>query len=192
MAHPSDDELEAMAVTMADYCLHDVAAMLRACKGRVQVKALEGERARDGAGWHHQLTIAYCPVFEKRFYAERPEKQAKIEAARESRILAAFEPAPDARQEGWRAGMLDAAQVALDCICYDSAGIGFDEDKFDDAIRALAEKGPAPDQGEWNDAIEAAVNEIDCGCDGACMWPHACPKEDIEAIRNLKKGQTND
>ena len=34
MARPTDDELEAMAVTMADYCLHDVAAMLRACKGR--------------------------------------------------------------------------------------------------------------------------------------------------------------
>ena len=51
---------------------------------------------------------------------------------------------------------------------------------------------PAPDHDTWNAALEVAAKEIDCGCDGACMWPHACPKEDIEAIRNLKKGQTND
>ena len=30
MTHPTDDELEAMAVTMADYCLHEIAATLRA------------------------------------------------------------------------------------------------------------------------------------------------------------------
>ena len=66
-------------------------AMLRACKGRVRVKPLVWEQARDGAGWHPQLTIARCPVFEKRFYAEHPGKQAKIEAAREARILAALE-----------------------------------------------------------------------------------------------------
>ena len=51
---------------------------------------------------------------------------------------------------------------------------------------------PAPDHSEWNAALEEAAKEIDCGCDGACMWPHACPKEDIEAIRNLKKGRPND
>ena len=56
------------------------------------------------------------------------------------------------------------------------------------AARILAALEPAPDHAEWNAAIEAAAKEIDCGCDGACMWPHACPKEDIEAIRNLKKG----
>ena len=144
--HPTDSELEAMAAKLeGSGCLRQIfeaAAMLRACKGRVRVKALVWEQARDGAGWHPQLTIAYCPVFEKRFYAEHPEKQAKIDAAREARILAALEPAPD--------------------------------------------------HSVWNAAIEAAVREIDCGCDGPCMWPHACPKEDVESIRALKKGPPND
>ena len=110
MTHPTDDELEAV-LKSADALIHhlhhtnvvdnvdrqtiaDMAAMLRACKGRVRVKPLVWEQARDGAGWHPQLTIAYCPVFEKRFYAEHPEKQARIDAAREARVLAALEPAP--------------------------------------------------------------------------------------------------
>ena len=55
MAHPSDDELEAMAVRLEDgrvcspaqnscrngYWMLGAAAMLRACKGRVRVKPLE-------------------------------------------------------------------------------------------------------------------------------------------------------
>ena len=99
MTHPTDDELESMAVRLDvddPWCqplCYEAAAMLRACK--VRVKPLIWEQARDGAGWHPQLTIAYCPVFEKRFYAEHPEKQAKIEAAREARILAALELIPD-------------------------------------------------------------------------------------------------
>ena len=64
--------------------------------------------------------------------------------------------------------------------------------EYEPIIRDLAEKGPAPDHDTWNAALEAAAKEIDCGCDGACMWPHACPKEDIEAIRSLKKGRPND
>ena len=51
MTHPTDDELEAMAVgleamtrpSMLDtlkFCPHEAAAMLRACKGWVRVKAL--------------------------------------------------------------------------------------------------------------------------------------------------------
>ena len=54
--------------------------------------------------------------------------------------------------------------------------------------RILAALEPAPDHSEWDAAIEDAVKEIDCGCDGPCMWPHACPKEDVESIRALKKG----
>ena len=53
-------------------------------------------------------------------------------------------------------------------------------------------KTQAPDHADWNAAIEAAVKEIDCGCGKACMWPHSCPKEDIEAIRALKKGPGHD
>ena len=154
MTH-TDDELEAMAARLCvpwdaerstvSQTIHwmkerrETAAMLRACKGRVRVKPLVWERARDGAGWHHQLTIAYCPVFEKRFYAEHPEKHARIEAAREARILAALEPAPD--HEIWNAAIEAAALTAFDCVFYDSAGSGFDEDKFNTAIRTL-KKGP--------------------------------------------------
>ena len=98
--HPTDSELEAMAARLihsfdtlseADGAMEKAAAMLLACRGQVRVKPLEWEQARDGAGWHPQLTIAYCPVFEKRFYAEHPGKQAKIEAAREARIMSALE-----------------------------------------------------------------------------------------------------
>ena len=56
----------------------------------------------------------------------------------------------------------------------------------------LAALDPAPDHSEWDAAIEAAAKEIDCGCDGSCMYPHVCPKEDVESIRALKKGQAND
>ena len=114
MTHPTDSELEAMAAKLdaihiatgvranrdilgtrpieaANDAQREAADMLRACKGRVRVKPLVWEQARDGAGWHPQLTIAYCPVFEKRFYAEHPGKQAKIEAAREARIMSALE-----------------------------------------------------------------------------------------------------
>ena len=103
--HPTDDELEAMAVKLEDgrvcspaqnscrngYLMLEAAAMLLACRGQVRVKPLIWEQARDGAGWHPRLTIAYCPVFEKRFYAEHPGKQAKIDAAREARIMSALE-----------------------------------------------------------------------------------------------------
>ena len=56
----------------------------------------------------------------------------------------------------------------------------------DDELEAMAKYH------DWNAAIEAAAKEIDCGCDGSCMYPHVCPKEDVESILTLKKGQTND
>ena len=114
MTRPTDDELEAMAGDMMFFqpgeTSDQAAAMLRACKGRGRVKPLVWEQARDGAGWHHHLTIAYCPLFEKRFYAEYPEKQARIDAAREARILAALEPAPDHSE--WNAALEAAAKAA--------------------------------------------------------------------------------
>ena len=40
----------------------------------------------------------------------------------------------------------------------------------------------------WNAAIEAAANDIDCGCtDGVCGYPHACPKSDVAAILAMKE-----
>ena len=41
MTHPTDDELEAMAVQLQQDHWFDAAALLRACKGRVRVKNIE-------------------------------------------------------------------------------------------------------------------------------------------------------
>ena len=61
---------------------------------QITVKPLEWQSTVDGAGHDHGVTLADCPVFEKRFWAERPDKQAKIDAKRAARILAALESAP--------------------------------------------------------------------------------------------------
>ena len=65
---------------------------------QVTVKPLEWQSTVDGAGHDHGVTLADCPVFEKRFWAERPDKQAKIDAKRAARIRSALTtaPAPDA------------------------------------------------------------------------------------------------
>ena len=155
MTHPTDDELEAMAQYWDNSGLEynplekaDLTAdMLRACKGRVRVKPLVWEQARDGAGWHPQLTIAYCPVFEKRFYAEHVEKQAKIDAAREARIMSALEPAPD--HSDWNAAIEAAA-----CYCESLRGLGY--------------------------------------ADASLTGPMSVGKAIAAAIRNLKKGPSND
>ena len=136
MTHPTDDELEAMAVRLCtdhpDYLTTEAVDMLRACRGQAKVKPLVWEQARDGAGWHPRLTIAYCPVFEKRFYAEHPEKQEKIEAAREARILAALEPAPD--HSDWNAAIEAAAKLAQGYGCCHVP------QEIAEEIRALKEK----------------------------------------------------
>ena len=36
------------------------------------------------------------------------------------------------------------------------------------------------------DALERAAKEVDCGCNGWCMDPVNCSREDAEAIRSLK------
>ena len=68
----------------------------------------------------------------------------------------------------------------------------FRKEHVENAMLRACKTGDAPDHAEWNAAIEAAAKEIDCGCDGSCMYPHVCPKEDVESILTLKKGQTND
>jgi len=157
MTHPTDDELEAMAAKLdrngpshvdADIWMSEAAAMLRACKGRVRVKPLEWEQARDGAGWHPQLTIAYCPVFEKRYYAEHPEKQAKIDASREARILAALEPAPDHPE--WDAA-IEAAAKACE---------GFTKSHH---IAQDIKSGIFPSASHLPDAISAAIRTLKKG-----------------------------
>ena len=47
--------------------------------------------------------------------------------------------APD--HSDWNAAIEAAALTAFDCVFYDAAGSGFDEDKFNTAIRTL-KKGP--------------------------------------------------
>ena len=58
----------------------------------VGVKPLVWQPTYDGAGNLHTVAVAYCPVFEMNLYAERPEDQARIEAKRAARILAALAP----------------------------------------------------------------------------------------------------
>jgi hypothetical protein len=72
----------------------------------------------------------------------------------------------------------------------EAMAVKFEQDHWFDAVAMLraCKTGDAPDHAEWNAAIEAAVNEIDCGCDGLCLSPHVCPKEDVQSIRALKKG----
>ena len=111
MTHPTDDELEAMAVTMADYCLHDVAAMLRAVKGRAKpLPRGDGE-----GGW--TLPMELLADLEREVIADgwdgcTAEVTEIIALSVERRILAALEPAPDHSE--WDAAIEAAAKVALD------------------------------------------------------------------------------
>ena len=96
MTPPTDDELEAMAVTMADYCLHDVAAMLRACKGRVGVDThTVASEAFKAIVWGSQQPPpphgAAYPSY-TRYGNSDAETEARATAAR---ILSALDPAPD-------------------------------------------------------------------------------------------------
>ena len=103
------------------------------------------------------------------------------------------------------AGFETGLNTALKCIA--SLGYGRNEDVeegHEDGYRAVetclkdwkankpAALDLAPDHYDWNAAIEAAIDEIDCGCDGLCLYPHACPKEDVKSIRALKKGSHHD
>ena len=89
-----------------------------------QVKPLEWHQGHDGGGWMHQVWVADCPIFEKRFYAESESMVTKIEKKRADRILSAIDQnggermsvneanlaASDARiQAAVRAGMIAAA-----------------------------------------------------------------------------------
>jgi hypothetical protein len=46
---------------------------------------------RDGAGTLYDLYSAWCPLFEKRFWAEGKDKIAGVEAKRAARILKVIE-----------------------------------------------------------------------------------------------------
>ena len=173
MTHPTDDELETEAVRLEDgrvcspaqnscrngYLMLKAAAMLRACKGRVRVKALEWAECNTG-NWKrgHCFTarsmVDFAPLaIHKKHdgwwlnkdchtYDTLEAAQAAAQADYEARILAALEPAPDHAE--WNAALEAAAKVARKCVYYDSAGNGFDEGTFDANIRAL-KKGQTND-----------------------------------------------
>jgi hypothetical protein len=163
MTRPTDDELEAMAkrlertpmppkVSPQDTAIVDnvidAAAMLRACKG--------GAQARYG---NVKASTIQRDINRVRAAVRSHDPEATEQAwDKMERWLGVFpmHPAPDARQEGWRAGMMDAAQVAdkRAVICQDAfektqdptEGCAAHEARhIARTIRALAEKGPDHD-----------------------------------------------
>ena len=79
----------------------------------------------------------------------------------------------------------EAAMACVELMISDTMTEG-DTCSYPEAISA-AREAAARREG-WNAAIEAAANNIDCGCtDGVCGYPHACPKSDVAAIRAMKE-----
>ena len=163
MAHPTDDELEAMAARLEDgrvcspaqnscrngYLMLEAAAMLRACKGRA-VKPLEWKWYRDPKDTSEARTqIGTWTVWEINGcgYCYGPKDTSGRQCE----------------------GGLEAAKAAA---------------QADYEARVLSALEPAPAHAEWNAALEAAV-EI------ATDWTLG-PEEVAPAIRSLKKGQAND
>ena len=171
MAHPTD-ELEAMAQTLETYATSEVtagrkirandldqaAAMLRACKGRVRVKALEwGEECSTefravsmGILYHVGFYDGSWCFLGQEYYTPEAAKAA-AQADYETRILAAIEPAPDHSE--WNAAIEAAAKEAKE---------------------RLYPKNPQDDWTEYAKIHAAAAINVSA------------------AIRDLKKGQTND
>ena len=151
MTHPTDDELEA-------------AAMLRACKGRVRVKALEWvDLHRDGSrydvtpddplGYSDSIHGLQDDTYHSRLghFLTLESAKSAAQADYETRILAALEPAPDHSE--WNAAIDVAAKEAKE---------------------RLYPKNPQNDWTEYAKIHAAAAINVSA------------------AIRDLKKGQTND
>ena len=68
------------------------------------------------------------------------------------------------------------AQIAL-------LGIGFESP---DQMKLAHERVAKAIATARNDALEEAAKEVECGCNGWCMDPVNCSREDAEAIRALK------
>ena len=171
---PTDDELEATAakfdVMRAAYeaagvngeygaeTMDDAAAMLRACKGRVRVKALEWyvghsevqafARAETIVGLYQILSVPtdsdhrlLLPDRSCQHFTSYTAAKAAAQADYEARIIAALEPAPG-YLEGWN----DAPEAAANA-CENIRGLGFVDVSaigpmpIDQIIRAL-KKGP--------------------------------------------------
>ena len=68
------------------------------------------------------------------------------------------------------------AQIALLGIGFESSG----------QMKLAQERVSKAIANARNDALERAAKEIECGCNGWCMDPVNCSREDAEAIRSLK------
>ena len=124
MAHPTDEEREALVARLEDgrvcspaqnscrngYLMLEAAAMLRACKGRVRVKPAEVEFRVEKVGrkfpWLKSSgkTFIEGRVSGLSAHVTVPDEQVKevklrltadLQRAHEARILSALEPAPD-------------------------------------------------------------------------------------------------
>lgn len=142
MTHPTDKELEAMAIRIG---FAECAAMLRACKGcAMKVRPLDWEDhpacdgpvlakavtllgtyfivddtddfsglyldliSHDDARWWQSVRSTSTHI-EEGWHGDVQPLKDKAQADYERRILSALEPAPDARQEAWNAGIEAAA-----------------------------------------------------------------------------------
>ena len=142
MTHPSDDELEAMAALLQNVSndalynglfgisriLAEAAALLRACKGRVRVKALEWRKSERGFRWEETACGSYVIFYKSEGDATLSHGattvtvaeydgdnmgvkcKAAAQADYEARILSALEPAPD--HEQWNAA-IEAAKAVV-------------------------------------------------------------------------------
>ena len=171
---PTDDELEAMAKMLAfvanrtgmtvekcEQITDDAAAMLRACKGRVRVKALEWVECKDGT-----LHDPHCQ----------------------------YELETDGGM--WRVtkAVTGGGSYVADC---DTLAAAKAAAQADYKARILAALDPAPDNSDWNAAIEAVgrlrgrdVQKRDAEDVGEAY--DLAIDEAQDAIRALKKGQTDD
>ena len=186
MTHPTGDELEAMAVRLEGQCNCNIdtspcgaeddcrenqkaAAMLRACKGRVRVKALEWEgdgfwSAGPHEGWMEEANTPFGWGY-------------SIEFGRDGNFMVCS--TFNWSQDGFE--VPDDAKAAA---------------QADYERRILSDLEPAPDHAEWDAALEAAANVVP---QGWCQPSTSHIEMDVdlgqgiqEVIRTLKKGQTND
>ena len=172
---PTDDELEAMAVRLeAEVNIGSgtvtplrvqAAAMLRACKGRVRVKPLEWYGKPEGQDQRIGRCgdIAYSVRFDMGSWGYTRSGKSGLTV-------------------GYKGGPLFKDEA--------DAINGADVDHEFRILAAIIE--PAPDHAEWDAAIEAAAKVV-----RDCIYRDSAgtgfDEDQFEsAIRQLKKGQTND
>ena len=118
MSRPSDDELEAMAEYWDNSGLEHnpfekadaTADMLRACKGRLRVKALDNVAREEIIEAAHLAMRKQQRGVRGQTFTEWDTIESWVIVETERRVLAALEPAPDHSE--WNAAIEAAAKVA--------------------------------------------------------------------------------